>query len=197
MLGLALVAAGGCTGGALHPFHTEATRVADARIEGSWRPEQGKERYEIQPDGEGYTITWTTRSGQRYRVAAFLFEVGSRRYADVIWDGMADPDKGEKSVVDTAVMLAAPLHFCLAVEVKPDGLHVQSFDKDWLEATLRQDPGLVEHAVLEDGRIVLTASTPELQRFLRRIEDLPEAFDKEGILVRAATQAASSEGGTP
>jgi len=191
--GFALLAAGGCTGGALHPFYAPETLVQDSRFVGTWRDESDQDSYDIRMEDEGYLVTWTTKQGRRHHVVAHLFDVGEHRFVDLFWGGTVEPSEEEEQLLEAQALFTIPLHFCLWVGLEGDRLQLRPIDADWLRDVLRENPDLVAHAFLEDDRIVLTAPTAELYRFLERVVEESEALGDPGWAVRvpAKSQAGS------
>ena len=72
-------------------------------------------------------------------------------------------------------------------QIEPE-LKLALFDFDWLEKFLEENPGALAHHLEKpdgkDGRIVLTASTSELQSFVLAHRGEGELFKKPGEFVR-------------
>ncbi len=161
--------AAGCVS-SINPLYTKETSVRDAAIEGIWflcdeNPIDGSKRREslsilpicdrnppLKEDVVGYTIAVDTlRSSEAFD--AKLVELGGRRFLDVY------------SLEDLANPNSIPVHNILLITVADDELTVAALDPSKLEQVIKAgEPHL---SVARVGRrLVLTASTAELQAFL-------------------------------
>jgi hypothetical protein len=64
------------------------------------------------------------------------------------------------------------------VDLTESTLTMRLTDDDLMEKLLEQDPNAVKHVVIQEARIVLTASTKELQAFVLKYADGDKLFEK-------------------
>ena len=81
-----------------------------------------------------------------------------------------------------------PVHWIFRVRLTGDRLRLALFNSAWLRSEIT-GPGGPAHAVLEDddGDVVLTGSTAELQSFVRRYRYASKAFDSDDAEYRRVT----------
>jgi len=173
---LALVA---CGTGSVAPFLGERDVAFDARLVGTWKSAEGDETAEITADGSAYEIAYTDSQGRSGRFDAVLGRIGDLLVLDIV---PSDP-ASEASESYRALLL--PLHGALFVDSIEPELRVRLLDGDALEKYLERRPRALEHRKVGDT-VVLTASTAELQRFLRRYARRDDAFDDPGVWRRVA-----------
>ncbi len=70
------------------------------------------------------------------------------------------------------------------VEISTDTLFVHFFDPDYMEQLILENRIKISHVKL-DERIFITARTEELQKFVKKFGNNPEAYIKTDTLVRA------------
>ncbi len=74
-------------------------------------------------------------------------------------------------------------HSFAQIEIKDDDVNITFLDYKWMDETLLENPNLIKHFRADDN-IVLTASTLELQAFVREYSAYEEAFTSEVPLKR-------------
>jgi hypothetical protein len=57
---------------------------------------------------------------------------------------------------------------------------------DWVDKQLQEKPGMISHARLAQDRLILTASTAELQKLIKSIAEKKGAWGDPGVLTRSA-----------
>ena len=84
-----------------------------------------------------------------------------------------------------------PGHLLVRVtQIKPE-LSVAFCDFDWLETFLKQNPKALAHH-REGDRIVLTADTRDLQKFVLKHLGTNELFGKSGQMIRRTSESSST-----
>lgn len=172
-----LLVAAGCIP-SLNPLYTDKDLSFDPALVGAWG------------DMDDASGSWTfTRSGpQSYGLVirdkgntslmeARLVALGDYRFLDLYpnEDGLA-----AAKVEDFYRAALVPGHLFLKVlQVEPE-LRLVLLDEEWLDKLLAADPGAIRHnRAAESGRdhrVVLTASTAELQAFVLKHAGGDEAF---------------------
>ncbi|MDB6059611.1 MAG: hypothetical protein JWO95_3455 [Verrucomicrobiales bacterium] len=118
-----------------------------------------------------YTYTGTTPT-ETNTFSAHLFKLGGKRFLD--WYPL---QKNNDFI---------PPHYLLEVRQVTPTPELVPMDYSWLEDLLAKHPNAVRHIRLYDkpdksdkGRIVLTADTKELQKFVLKYMNNPQAFVSE------------------
>lgn len=187
--GAALLAAaatlllGGCWTLSLHPLYSDDV-VLEPGLEGRWGdPEEpGGETWEFLRDSErsyrlivreeNVTTVDPARDGL-FNVR--LVRLGGGLYADIFPEAVETvPDFYEAHVIRG--------HCFARLRLEGDALHASFLDEDWLREGLKSGRFALGHERCR-GRIVLTASTEELQAFVA--EHGAEGFAEEILLRRS------------
>jgi len=163
-LGLVL---SGCIVTSVHPFYLERDLVSGTPLLGHWKsPKDAGEQW-IFEAGDQQALKLTYISGNETNlVSAHLFKLGQDTFLDLF------PLKPDGPGFPPAI----PSHLLLRVDQLQPSLKMASLNHDWLLKLVQQRPRTVSHLIIKDGadkdkpdnRVVLTAATPELQRFVRK-----------------------------
>jgi hypothetical protein len=163
----------------LNPFYTEKDLVSDKRIVGEWIDKsESKEVWKFEEaENKGYKFTYTEKEGKTGEFDAKLFKLGKEYFIDLI-PSKCDFATNQADLVAFAVF---PGHLLIRVTQFEPELKLAFTDLDWLSKALEKDPSILQHHV-EDKRVVLTASTKDLQKFV--LKHLTELFPNESSLTR-------------
>jgi len=132
---------------------------------------------DIHPDSsmtnEFHIIHAPSKGGAKdeYKVEPALSYLGNSMYAD------ASPAHSDGSGASFSLRVRQA-HWFLSVHLENEKLHLAMLDEDWVNKGLQKGSLTIPHALLgsEHKQLVLTATTEELQRFVRDHEDDKEAF---------------------
>ncbi len=190
-LGAALTLMCGCIP-SVEPYYRQEDVSFDNRLLGRWQ-EKGKpdaaETWEFEAAAEkAYKLTVTDKDGKKGTFNAHLFKLKEYTFLDLI-PAECEFAPNQADMVGAAVF---PGHLLVRVfQIGPE-FHYAFFNFDWLAKYLEKNPKAVAHHA-EDKRIILTASTPELQRFVldRCAED--ELFGEPAEMVRAISREPAAE----
>jgi hypothetical protein len=169
----------GCSGVvSLHPLalpHDKET-VFDPALVGTWEEatDSGdtlKNRYTVARAASGYSVRVTT-GVEEIKGTMYLTKVGGRSLLDVYC-----PGKDEQP----------PVHFFVKVRIEKDAAWVAQMDSKWLQDQIKSR-GELQYEPLnkDDLRLVLTASSADLRRYLLPYAADDRAFGEEGELRRVA-----------
>jgi hypothetical protein len=171
--GLLLVFLTGCMVTSVYPFYTPKDVEFDPALLGVWRDSANtntdQETWTFhQADARAYKlIIADTDKTTEYQ--AHLFQLKGRRFLDA-----CPVDRPDDFV---------PPHYLLKVMHREAQLELAPLSYQWLEELLKEKPKAVRHLVVEtrsgdssSQRLVLTAGTAELQRFILRNADNQAAF---------------------
>ena len=178
-LGLALLLAG-CLAVSIYPFYSEKDVMFEPALLGQWvKVGDSREKWTFEKKGE-QTFRLTYRDGEKsYAMDAHLFRLKDQLFLDLF-----KPDMPEDLMPPPV-----PTHLLLRVfQLKPS-LRMAALDYDWLAKLIEKNPKAIRHYLVANGedsknaQIVLTADTPELQKFilnhLKTDEAWKDAFELE------------------
>lgn len=160
---LAIIAAAtsGC-GPALHPFFTSSDLYEDPALEGRWT--NGEDTWEFHRTGDGrYSITECSPECKD-SVSAAMFRIDGQVFLDI-----QEPKNGFSSAI-------LP-HGVIRLRIKADQVEVASID----EKALR----VLSHVLIDNDRMLVTASTARLQQFLSRHAGDPQVWNDSETYRRA------------
>ncbi len=188
-LGLALALAG-CVVTSVNPFYTAKDVVFDKALLGKWgvADNSSKATVEFQKDTESsYLLVVHNEDGTEGRFVVRLFRLGKQRFFDQLPIGQ----KGSDYI---------PVHQLTRVSVEGTTMVFAGLKYEWLKNLVEAQPSAIAHSVVtertDDGkeptRIVLTASTAELQVFVLKNLTNAAAWDEAGTLKRLAASAEGS-----
>ena len=152
----------GCVVMSVYPFYTPKDVVFEPKLLGKWQRDTNV-RWLFEKEGtNSYRLT-ETKSGDKDKVYfTTLFALGKDRFMDLI-QTKPEPDG-----------IYLPPHIILRVlEIGPT-LKLAAMDYNWLEKLLEKEPSAIRHTRMgggkeeDDGLIVLTVETKELQQFIRK-----------------------------
>jgi hypothetical protein len=173
-LGLAGLMLAGCVQ-SLNPLYTEGDLVFEPKLVGVWAEDaDAKERWTFEQSGEkAYKVTYETEE-KRGVFEVHLLRLGEQLYLDFYPDKAAMEAMGENDLYKFHWL---PVHtFARVYQVEPE-LSLAFMDPDWLSKKLEADAGAIAHVRRDDDQLILTASTPALQAFVKKYAG--EAFGDE------------------
>lgn len=151
----------GCVVTSVCPFYTEPDLVFEPALVGDWIKQGNDSENEI----------WKfEKSGD----AAYRFTLIEERKATVM-EAHAFKLQGQLFLdiasIDRDIHVIPP-HYLLKVTQLSPTLQMAELNNDWLKDLLAKDPAAIPHHLVKSGdkpedlRVVLTADTPELQKFV-------------------------------
>ena len=158
----------------LHPLYTDKDLIFEPELLGDW--------VEAKPDSKG-TLTFSKSDDGAYKVisandkdtssfSGHLVKLADKRFLDLSGDSSAD-----------CHTLVIPVHMWFLLSRTGSTLQLRDFSDDWLGRILKREPAALKHEFV-DKDLVLTASTPELQRFVLLHANTKGAFDEPADYVR-------------
>lgn len=168
----------------VYPFYTAKDISFDPHLVGDWQDQNGSDsdvenwKFEAAAD-KVYKLTVTEKEGKKGQFEAVLFKLGDQRFLDII---PSDCDYA-KDQADLVAASMFPGHLLIHVSQIGPELKMAMTDFDWLQKHLESNPTALAHHE-EDKRIVLTASTSDLQQFILKHLAGGELFGDTGTLIR-------------
>jgi hypothetical protein len=167
---LLAIVLGGCVVPSLHPLFTENELILDPNLLGLWKATDSNETCEFKPaSSKGYECIYTDNTGKTGRFYAGLGKLGKNMFLDIYphEPNMAENDFYKYHLLST--------NSFVKIELSKDTLKLCAMSPDSIDSLLKSKPNVVKHEKLAAGddkkRIVLTATTKELQKFMLKYGD--------------------------
>jgi len=154
---LLTVTLGGCVLCSLHPLYTDGELIFEEKLIGKWSDEANIWEFRA---GEPNTYQMRVFDGKEGRFVAHLVKLESMLFLDIFPD---EPRLEQDN--DFYKFHILPTHTFMKVDRIEPKLQLRAMDYDKVSKMLKEDPNLLKHEVVDD-RIVLTASTEQLQEFI-------------------------------
>jgi len=166
----------------IHPLYTDKDVVFDPALVGTWiDPQDTSSAPIIFERGSNDSYRAITRLDKNANVdqifEAHLVKLNGRLFLDAV------QTKNRMSGQEEDMGIAVPGHLFARVSIEGDSLRLDLLDQDWIKDKLETRKISIAHEEL-DGDIVLTASTPELQRFVLGHVNDKGAFEESEPLQR-------------
>ena len=172
-----LLTLGGCVP-SLQPFYTEKDVAFDLTLLGTWSGDGGKDTWEFTKHGErGYKLLYTDEEGRQGSFVVYRFKLADNNLLDLY------PEEPEPRANDFYKHHLFRLHTFLLVLQSEPILKITSPDPKWLQRFLGNNSAALKHQKVAE-RLILTASTLELQNFILTHLKTPGAFDEPDELIR-------------
>jgi len=177
----------------LHPIFTGKDLVTDPRLIGDWEKVTDKTKViyrrpkaneinnlsaTLQAEaGKIYMLDETDEQGNVKSTSyAFMVKLGKYYYMDHYPAG----ERERKSADHFFAAHYTPMHAIFRIQFKNDqSFDIQRLDGGYLEKLIKNKQIRIKHEVMEDGGIFITASTEELQQYLIKYSDVPEAYSSD------------------
>ena len=165
----------------VNPFYTAKEVRFDTQLLGEWQEkDDSKESWKFERgNDQNYKLTVTEKDNKQGTCDAVLFKLKNQLFLDII----PNDCKFAEQQADLVSASVFPGHLLLRISLLGSELKLALFDFDWLEKYLKEHPSALAHH-LEGKRILLTAGTPELQRFVLQHLGEGELFQKYSEFVR-------------
>ena len=173
----------------LRPLYTKENVVFDKKLLGTWvddpnEPEITWQFESIDEPENAYKLVFTGEDGMKGSFVAHLVKLQGKLFLDVYpseppWD-LDDPNK-----VDWPynTLFLVPTHTFVKIDSVGPKLKMRLMLETQLEKLLEVNPDAIEHVAAKD-KLVLTASTKELQAFVLKYADSDKVFTDEVVLNR-------------
>jgi hypothetical protein len=169
----------------LHQLYTDKDVVYDPKLIGTWKDPNSLDRWQFAAASEPncYTLTYTDEKKKNGSFIVHLVKLDKMLFLDVF------PKDANQPYSDYYKLHLYPVHTFIKVEQIEPTLQMRFMDVDKFTKRLEKEPALIKHEVVENRadnypKIVLTASTKELQDFMRKHANDEGIFSKPIILNR-------------
>ena len=179
----------------VNPFYTARDVVFEPRLLGTWQEKDKTDKPDVwkfeSATNKMYQLTVTEKEDKQGKFDAHLFKLKQEYFLDLI------PSDCNYATNQADLVAASmfPGHLLVRVSQLGPDLKLALFDFDWLQKYLEKNPKALAHHQ-EGDRIVLTAGTRDLQKFVLKHLGDGELFEKPGEMVRQtnAVPAAAQPG---
>jgi hypothetical protein len=176
----------------LHPLYTKEKKelVFENKLLGTWVDDSNNiwDFKQADANEKAYKFIFTDKEGKKGSFLAHLVNLGKRLFLDVFPNQMPWDEKDpNKTLWPYNTLFLMPIHTFIKVNAIESQLKLQLTDDDELKKLLKDDPNAIENILIED-RLLLTASTTELQKFVLKHADDSRLFTEESVLTRKKTK---------
>lgn len=183
---LALATMSSCLVSSLHPFYKNKDKHFDTALLGSWI-DGDSSIWTIEPNmvsrgfmeekvqDSSYVITFYEDRTKSILVGT-LFQLNDVNYVDFL----PDP-KEEHHKADMTSWHHVPVHTLARVQYNSDSILIYWYGDEWLNELLEQNRIRIKHESIESAnydRQLLTASTDELQKFIKKYANDPKTAEE-------------------
>lgn len=183
ILVLALTAMSSCLVSSLHPFYKEKDKIFEPVMVGSWidsdsciwtiEPNMTPTGFmePKEPDGS-YKITYYEDEDEVSVLTGTLFRLNGVDYVDFVPDLNEDHFSAELTAYHHI-----PVHTLARVQYSKNSILLYWYGDEWLNELFEENRIRIAHETVEDhdyDRQVLTASTDELQKFIKKYANDPK-----------------------
>ncbi len=163
----------------IHPLYTEDILVFKEALIGVWN-EDDNATWTLRQAGDKphYELTYAD-ADERSVFDAHLVKLGEHYFFD-FYNTSSEWDNKDALAIAPLI----PTHSFAKVSWDEGKMTMYFFDVDWLGELFKQRKIRIKHEVSQDGNIILTASTEELQEFVRKYADDEKAYIDPLVLKR-------------
>lgn len=144
----------------LHPIYNDKTLIFKEELIGKWTDDDGLWQFKRAGEKE-YELRIFDDEKELGRFSAHMVGIEGLMFLDLY------PDSEPLEELDDFYKIhILPVHTFMKVDRIDPNLQLRMVDYEKIGKMLEDNPNLIKHEVVDDDRIVLTASTEELQNFI-------------------------------
>ena len=173
----------------LRPLYTKENVVFDKKLLGTWvdDPNDPEITWQFKSTDEpknAYKLIFTGEDGMKGSFVAHLVKLQDRLFLDVYPSELPwDPEDPNKIEWPYNTLFLIPAHTFVKIDSVGPKLKMRLMLETQLKKLLEENPDAIEHVAVEN-KLVLTASTKELQAFVLKYADSDKVFTDEIVLER-------------
>jgi len=158
---LLAVLLGGCVL-SLHPLYTEKDLIFEEKLLGTWANNDSKETWQFKRanGNKSYKMIYTDEKGKKGPFDAGLGKLNNMMFLNIF---PQEPKLNENAFYKFHLLR---VHSFIKIEQIEPTLKMRIMNPDKAKEMLENDPNLIKHEIVQD-HLVLTASTEELQKFMK------------------------------
>jgi len=175
----------------LHPLYTEKDIVFEEGLLGTWledvnKPEAFWKFERVEKPKNAYKLILSDEEGHKGSFIAHLVKLQDKLFLDA-YPSESPWEPEEPNEVDFLFnnLFLLPTHTFMKIDSIEPELKIRLTLESKMEELLEENPNAVKHTKTEE-RLVLTASTKELQEFVLKYVDDENLFTDEIVLNRKA-----------
>jgi len=174
---------GGCIP-SLNPLFTENELIFEEKLLGTWAEDDSKETWQFKrgsddPNEKFYEMTYTDSEGKG------VFFAGLGKINDVMFLNIYPHEPELDKANDFYKLHILRVHTFMKIEQIEPTLKMAVMNPERMKEMLEKNPDIIKHEMIQDGdRILLTASTEQLQLFMKKYMNEEELFDDTSDLKR-------------
>ena len=161
----------------LHPLYTKETTVFREELIGIWKEKPQEEddaSWTFQKGEEkSYKLTIQNKEAKSH-FDARLVKLGEHLFLDLQPDGKSLEDAKVEDFYKAALV---PGHLIIKVKLG-EKLEMQLLEQDYI----KNNPKALAHTIVDSDRVVITASTAELQAFMKKHAETDELWGDPGVM---------------
>ena len=146
----------------LHPLYTEKELILEEELSGLWSEEKQIWKFEANEGEKSYELTVLDEDLKSGKFIAHLVKLDDSLFLDLF------PGELELQANNFYKIHLLPAHTFLKVDQIKPTLEMRIMNHEELQKMLKDDPNLLKHEIIKDNRLILTASTKELQQFMKK-----------------------------
>jgi hypothetical protein len=170
----------------IHPLFTSDDLVFDKRLLGTWSVPGENETWKFETGEHEMTpyanknsyLLKNTENGETRKFTANLTKLGDEFFLDLYPD---DEMKTKNSLFEYHFL---PVHTFAKIRIYDNKFELYFFNSDLLTKALQQNTIRLKHESLQYYEVI-TASTEELQQFVKKYAQRKDVFEKATIFTKA------------
>lgn len=152
---------GGCVP-SLHPLYTDKDLTFEEKLSGIWSDSEQIWKFEGDSEEKSYELIILDKDLKKGEFTAHLVKIDNMLFLDLF------PEKPGLQAHDFYKFHLLRVHTFVRVEQIEPTLQMQMMNPDTIKQMLKNDPNLIKHEIVEEDRIILTASTEQLQKLMKK-----------------------------
>lgn len=168
----------------LRPLYTDADTIFDPTLLGSWTSQKDSKGSLTFTKGENKSYKCVFQDGEiESTYVIYLTRINGRLFLDMF----PLVESGEKDTLYSSLLL--PVHTFFVVRQINPTLIIDLLNSQWLVKTIEDNTNIIQHEIIKEKFILLTAPPEALQVFL--LSNIDEAFEKStdaGLIKKMDTQ---------
>jgi hypothetical protein len=177
-----IIIVSGCLVKSIHPFYKESDIIFDTALIGLWSDKDSSiwtiEQFQVSgffgdtKNRNSYIISFNEKDEAQEKFIVNLFRLNNQLYVDFMPKDIDVPDITSFHLVKA--------HSIAKIDIAADSINLKWFNESWLAGLFENNKIRIAHETIIDEKgeesYVLTASTDELQKFIIKYGNDPNAF---------------------
>jgi hypothetical protein len=186
VLVLVIAALQSCTIFSLHPLYEEEDLLYESALIGLWQDKEDGDEFvafeRIEDNRYLFRYMEAPKGGNIPEITDTVsFEAGLLKVGDHYFLDLYPYFTGDRDESYFLFRNFVPTHSFLKIEWKTDEIILYMFEPDRMKKLFEQNRIRIKHEIINDDYIVITASTQDLQQFIKKYADDSAAFDEPGF----------------